>query len=99
MGDPGRASSGGADKQTRRCFWCDGGPLTREHLVPQWLAKVMSDVAGADQSFESSFHVSDGVSVATERQSLSRRVEIVVRSVCAQCNHGWMKHLEDHLKS
>jgi hypothetical protein len=52
----------------RSCVFCGARPVTREHVIPRWLTRMLP-------------------SGDTLR-------EMVVREVCAGCNHGWLHDLE-----
>lgn len=71
----------------RKCIFCGGAPLTREHIWPLWLASELP---------------SDELTTFTfERAGMEPRVweapatSTTVRTVCAKCNNGWMSALEN----
>jgi hypothetical protein len=75
----------------RKCVFCDGGPLTKEHGWPQWLETVLPGRVIRSTSVYGGF--SDGS--PREDRGLRRSVAgIEVRGVCGSCNHGWMSRLE-----
>jgi len=73
----------------RTCTFCGGGNLTKEHVLPRWLSKVVS--------FDNSTGELRG---DAEYNEVARRSipispgERQVRNVCAGCNQGWMSDLE-----
>jgi len=76
------------------CWMCvRPGPLTEEHAFPDWIREIFArdgnDIA-----------LSDHRAGVTERSRTWTNTsgEIVVRSVCGACNHGWMSGLEGHCK-
>lgn len=76
------------------CTWCGQTPLSREHVLPQWLAEVMAEAFPAQDGY-------DIVSVCTtvEGQGSPRTYshptpQLVVKAVCKPCNVGWMSSLE-----
>jgi hypothetical protein len=71
----------------RRCVFCGGQNLTREHAWPKWLSRLAEEagveVRGAARRFGK-----------WERPA----VDLKVRRVCEDCNHGWMASLEEQIK-
>lgn len=83
-------------RAARRCVFCGGRPLTREHVIPQWLTEVLPDqlpwraqnrrivVPGEIPS-------SQGLPYREVREPFNA---VTVKAVCAGCNSGWMNDLE-----
>lgn len=96
MGGPQQSSV--ADPEASGCVWCGGRPLTREHLLPQWLSEVLVDLRPAPEGFDSAYEstLAGGVDVARTHPSL--RPEMVVKTVCTSCNNGWMADLEGQVQ-
>lgn len=78
-------------QQARKCVFCGGTPVTREHLFPQsWRDKV---------------NVPDGARefIRTHKGDRATRTEspvpfdVVVRRVCKTCNETWMQLLDRHV--
>jgi len=69
----------------RRCIFCCGTPLTREHALPQWLNGLLGGAALISWGNQTD--------PATRRRS-PKGVDWVTRSVCRECNNGWMSELE-----
>lgn len=79
-------------KRQRRCIFCDGSNLTREHVFPNWLRNYI------DRKYDRTFHTettTDPYSGQTETKNgrlnrpgdpLSQRLKVV----CAKCNNEWM---------
>lgn len=76
----------------RKCIFCEGEPVTREHLWPQWLAEVVP----ADAAIECSHTWQRGTSEPTE--FAQRPFQLTVRAVCENCNGGWMSAIENETK-
>lgn len=83
---------------TRLCAFCGGRPLTREHVMPQWLTNVLPEQArfrGQDQQVilmppgggESSI-------ILPHREVKEPFNAITVKAVCRNCNNGWMNGVE-----
>ena len=69
----------------RGCHFCDNTADSKEHAWPKWLA---SRFGGAQSVLDA--QIGDKKYVAR-----SNFPEITVRSVCSQCNNGWMSRLEE----
>jgi hypothetical protein len=70
--------------QRRRCVFCGTRKVSREHVIPKWVGKVLP------RSPESRWlHTSesDSSSERWETDALS----FTVKRVCRPCNHGWME--------
>lgn len=76
----------------RKCIFCEGEPVSREHLWPQWLAEVVP----ADAAIECSHTWQRGTSEPTE--FAQRPFQLTVRAVCENCNGGWMSVIENEAK-
>ncbi len=76
----------------RKCIFCEGEPVTREHLWPQWLTEVVP----ADAAIECSHTWQRGVSEPAE--FAQRPFQLTVRAVCENCNGGWMSAIESETK-
>lgn len=78
-----------------QCLFCGGGPLTREHIFPNWLSTF----------FKSEINVND---FSTEVLSPSNEllhewskndIDDTIKMICKKCNNGWMSLLENEVKS
>lgn len=76
------------------CAWCGTTPLTREHLIPQWLGDVLADAFGSEEGYDFGFEFISADGSRTTRSHPQRRAEVVVKAVCEDCNNGWMSALE-----
>ena len=76
------------------CAWCGGSPVTREHLLPHWLGKVLQDWSPSDDGYDFAYVYSTEAGEGTPRTYVVGRPEIVVKAVCEDCNGGWMSQLE-----
>lgn len=75
----------GVSPTTRRCVFCGGQPLTREHVWPQWIISTIRE------------HVGPGpirVARLSDAPYEVPELDVAVRAVCAACNNGWMSSLE-----
>jgi hypothetical protein len=70
----------------RRCAFCGGGGLSREHVLPHWLR-------GSGLDLTASWHIV-GVDETTRHEWVAAPFTARVRGVCQLCNGGWMSRLE-----
>jgi hypothetical protein len=77
------------DMAKRKCIFCGGGPLTREHVFGEWFRKLV----GIEEPRPGSVtHHVPGSAVEHDFDAIpSART---ARVVCAKCNNGWMASLE-----
>lgn len=77
----------------RRCIFCGGRPLNREHVWPDWYAKLVKH--------RGSLHRTSSGRPPTVTKRLKERVKKVCKEgcdVCATgCNGGWMGDLEGRI--
>jgi hypothetical protein len=64
--------------------------MTREHIWPQWISKLLLAPTGAQ-------HVQHELRRwgRSERRWSKRVLDATIRAVCKQCNEGWLSTLED----
>ncbi len=73
----------------RRCVFCGGEGVTREHVWPQWLIELL-----AERYTDTSVTITWG----KDRERTARELDATVKRVCAPCNTGWMAALEGRAK-
>jgi hypothetical protein len=84
------ASGPTVTSQTERyCIFCGNPANSREHLLPEWLQKILP-------SDEPSVYWREvgGKKTSWEKKGFSEKTKIV----CKTCNHGWMSQLETAAK-
>ena len=87
---------------SRRCVFCRGAGLTREHVVPDWLTAILPEQAewrGHDRAVV--VPSADGQSRTVHlphREVRERFNAMTVKAVCRACNSGWMSELENQAK-
>lgn len=75
---------------TRRCIFCSGSPLTKEHLWPRWGRRFATDPT-FDRYAIRRDHSQRGTTTSTwGGPPFSKRAGVA----CAACNSGWMASLE-----
>lgn len=77
------------------CAWCGGRPLTREHLVPQWLTQVLGETFPLDDGYRFAYTHATEAGEGPLRSFDQSAPTVVVRAVCEPCNGGWMSQLEE----
>lgn len=74
----------GKKPTSRVCVFCGGSPLTREHVLPQWLKPLVP--------FEDKTGI--GLGGGRRRTIPIPPSERTARAFCESCNTGWMSDLE-----
>jgi len=79
----------------RTCLFCDSTALTREHIWPDWIVKLLPNEkgfrAGRDaHTYPLGQSVPDSAYQWWKKSSLEQQV----RAVCGDCNNGWMSKIE-----
>lgn len=77
------------------CMWCGGAPLSREHLLPQWVTKVLAELSPSSDGYDFAYEGTTAAGAGIPRAYRQLRPEVVVNAVCQQCNSGWMAVLEE----
>ncbi|WP_291650954.1 hypothetical protein [Clostridium sp.] len=74
--------------EKRKCIFCDGTKLSREHIFAQWLLKEL-DIYDDNVTMSHSSVI--GKPVSNRKHPFSKLVNGLV---CEKCNNGWMSQLE-----
>lgn len=78
----------------RQCIFCGGSPLTKEHIIPEWLSRLVIPPVGPVYISESR-RVRDQYETTPPRsRARSRILDVIGKQVCSACNTGWMSDLE-----
>src|SRR5260221_11918341 len=78
-----------------RCGFCGGPGVTKEHVWPDWLRKVILE--SRTSSGQKRFHAEIETGGAT-RQFKSETLQMTVKMPCRICNNGWMSALESQVQ-
>lgn len=76
---------------SRVCMFChcDGQPLTREHVYPDWLSKLFDpNLVGTNEV------KGENINRVWQGAVFQQKVKLV----CAECNNGWMSSVEGGVK-
>jgi hypothetical protein len=76
------------------CIFCGGGPLTREHLWPDWLRKEAAIREAYEHRIEQEADGLETRDVEFSKPPFNQ----VVKAVCSSCNGGWMSTVEANAK-
>lgn len=76
----------------RQCVFCGAsGPMTREHVWPDWLSRT-------GFSNEPTVIESGSLNRLPAKLGPMRPLSTTVKAVCDKCNNGWMSRLEQVIK-
>lgn len=79
------------------CVFCRRDvPLTAEHVFPRWTQPYFADPDGQHGTHRRVTIRADSETVETTHRG--QPATLRVRSVCAECNNGWMAELEANAK-
>ena len=81
--------------KTVTCGFCGGPGVTKEHVWPDWLRRLILE--SRTEAGQKSFTMEVERGKKTSRFS-SSTLEVTVRMPCAKCNSGWMSALESAVK-
>jgi hypothetical protein len=72
-------------------------PLTAEHVFPKWTQPYLLDAEG-ELGTHTRVTIRAGQGATDERSHRGRPATATVRSVCGDCNNGWMSRIEQEAK-
>ncbi|MDR7417611.1 MAG: hypothetical protein QN178_01720 [Armatimonadota bacterium] len=76
-----------ATAPARACVFCGRTPVTREHVWPEWVGKILDTIANSP-------YQNVLATPGTEKRWITKRLSITVARFCSQCNNEWMAELE-----
>jgi hypothetical protein len=86
----------------RKCIFCGGGPISKEHVWAKWMRDYLSPGRGVQYIHEAKL---DGdsirISIRTRPGPLDRKGDMrsqKLRVVCCACNNGWMSAIQSQTK-
>lgn len=77
----------------KRCIFCGGGKLSKEHFYPQWMHSLLP-VQTRYGELTTSHHPVRGEAVERHVERPAAMATRKIRVVCRACNNGWMNRLE-----
>jgi hypothetical protein len=78
----------------RSCVFCDGTPVSREHVWPRWARTIWAEEGHMPHFQQVVQDDRDDV----ERNWRGEACSMTVTAVCQRCNNGWMSDLEQDAK-
>lgn len=88
-------------KSHGRCIFCDGPGLSKEHILSDWLSKVLPGPPRHEMVIREIAQSAGEPETETGRRTQVRQGHIgqrKVRTVCKRCNNGWMSSVVDSAK-
>ncbi|MCH7737462.1 MAG: hypothetical protein IH872_08695 [Chloroflexi bacterium] len=86
----------------KKCIFCGGQPLSKEHLLGAWLTPTIVEARLTPPTGERIIYIDDYRMVDGEIVRQNRRfvnnINLTVRCVCVPCNNGWMGDMEKEVK-
>lgn len=89
-------------RESRSCVFCGEGPLTREHVYPQWLEAILPEqlrYRGQQASLLFPQEDSNYSVPSVFREVNQEFTQTVVKRTCKSCNSGWMNDLEERARN
>ncbi len=77
-------------KPAGRCIFCERGGLTKEHIFPDWLGKMVPRTA-TEQHKRGASTGDEGLTLAVRQ---GKALTLKHRIVCGECNGTWMSGIE-----
>ena len=83
----------------RKCIFCDSGKLSKTHIWPDWLERLLSPGAHRSEELKTPSHISPTHSnIVVERRTTQGSLFLQKPYLaCVPCNTGWMKRFEDEM--
>ncbi len=96
-----RRKAGGPAKPPGKCIFCEGGDLTKQHVWPDMLGKVIPRVHSEHNQARSRFRTLPGRLAVLQLRVDKRQGDIGVkklRNCCRTCNNEWIGGIEGRIK-
>ena len=78
----------------RACGFCGGQDVSKEHLWPEWILKIVRQTRGGERKRFTVEHERHGKTARFR----SAKLETKVGMPCEMCNKGWMSELENSVR-
>lgn len=82
---------------TRKCIFCGGDGLTKEHVLGKWVSKLVAIPPQGTRVYIDGESLMDGQLIRHQRR-YPKNIDLQVRCVCKPCNIGWMAKMEEEVK-
>ncbi|OEZ50347.1 hypothetical protein JAB1_14620 [Janthinobacterium sp. MP5059B] len=84
----------------QQCAFCKNDANSDEHVLPQWLDKILTPRKHEDRTFQSKSRTkTDGMSSTVVKQKNGSPRSKRLKVVCVKCNNEWMSVLQDRASS
>ena len=81
----------------RSCIFCgQTSRLTNEHVWPEWVSKLLCERSSKFAHCSRRVTATDDTTIPT---GTSRKLDVTTRTVCRDCNCGWLSEFENRVKS
>jgi len=80
----------------RGCIFCGKTPTTREHILPQWVSRLL---VKSPRGFPSKNRMIRRSGSGEHIWQSHEPINFVAKCVCADCNGGWMSDIEHDAQS
>lgn len=80
-----------------KCIFCGGSPTTNEHIIPEWMSKVLREDPRGALPHKIPYHggrLSGTGELMREYDTESAVISVTANAFCGPCNHGWMEKIE-----
>jgi hypothetical protein len=83
----------------RKCTFCDSSKLSRTHIWPDWLEKLLSPGRHRSEELETPTYTAPTHSAVVRERKLKQGSLFSQKPylACETCNTGWMKQFEDEM--
>ncbi len=78
----------------KQCAFCDSNANSREHIWPQWMHPMLTEPVGPQSHVKLVMEPSSSPAFRRRCQRQGTLKTNRVRSVCRECNSGWMNRIE-----
>jgi hypothetical protein len=83
----------------KQCLFCGGGKLSREHIWPNWLRKILQPGSLHLQvAVHHPFYLSNNTVYLHPKTRQGSFTQRKIREVCRTCNNGWMSKIVERTK-
>lgn len=84
-------------QKPRKCIFCGGSPLTKEHFWPVWAGQLLN-VPGDSRTMALYDQVLETAVLVRKDRRPGHLKSTRIKCVCATCNNSWMSAIEEKAK-
>lgn len=93
---------GGKQNEAKKCLFCGGGKLSKEHIWSDWMKKILPPTPSHGQQVFHSLIDNQNNRIAVQPYMPEVRqgaqIQRKLRNVCRKCNSGWMGGIVERAK-